>query len=881
MSAKVAEKQADTKDGEWIPTVCNLCIYGQCATQVHVVDGVPVKVEGNPNAPHNLGRLCARGNSGIMDLFDPYRVKVPMKRTNPERGLDVDPMFVEISWEEAMDIVTEKLRAIREENPKQFMVNWGMNAMASAGGAQGVFGSVYGSPPIQWWSGSSACGNAEHCISVWAHNGIVSGFDPDYTELLVEQGTSAGFGTWLGGATCGGQRVADARVERGMRVVTIDPRCSEGANKGDWIPILPGTDLAFNLAVLHVMVHELNQYDVEFLKLHTNAPYLIRPDGHYMREAEGVSHDPAFPPPAHMYAQRDTLEGGKPLVWDVGDQKPKPFDDESVQDGALEGKFEVNGEPCRPAFQMLKDRMLPYTPEWAEGISTVPAARIRKFTEDWVKSAKIGASIKIDGIDYPYRPVAGIGYHGSQRHVNGGGTCMSLRLMNALIGGYDVPGGNRGWESRFSMMPPIYDYPSPPDGVIEMLPWVDVGGENEIDLHQMYPMAWDACVAMNWTLAEPELREKFKIPYTIKAMLSIGVNMFRNMGEPYQTEKAMKAIDFHIAHAVWIDEPALFADIVFPDLCKMELTSIHNYAGMFAVGLEGSMIVQPVVKPMYSGKSLMDVLVDLSDRLGFLKGEGGFLDAWNKGVIEYFSQAQHPARLDVNEKPSEEQIWDTTARARFGEEKGLDWFKENAYEFEKIPTKRNYHWAPHYGRRFPIYFEPLKGYGEMLRERAKERLDMDWDVSDYDPLPFWRPCPEHDASKFPADMDLYIINYKTPMNTNTATTNNAWMSEIFEADPYFLRVWMNEDTGKEKGLSDGDKVWLESTVTKVEGRVKLSQGIHPQVVGVAGASGAWATNPFAKKGINFASLIPLKWNEQVNWVGNHDWCTRVRVTKRS
>ena len=128
----LGKNSTDNEDGEWVPGVCGLCIYGQCATKVHVVDGVPVKTEGNPDAPHNLGMLCARGNSGILDLYDPYRVKVPMKRTNPERGLDIDPKFVEISWDEALDIVADKLKEVKAENPKQFLMNQGMNGSPMA-----------------------------------------------------------------------------------------------------------------------------------------------------------------------------------------------------------------------------------------------------------------------------------------------------------------------------------------------------------------------------------------------------------------------------------------------------------------------------------------------------------------------------------------------------------------------------------------------------------------------------------------------------------------------------------------------------------------------------------------------------------------------------
>ena len=119
----LTEKKSEEKV---VPSFCHLCIYGQCSTLVHVVDNVAVKVEGNPDAPHNQGRLCARGNSNLMELYDPYRVKVPLKRTNPEKGLNVDPKFVEISWDEALDIVADKLRAVREEDPRQFHASGGM-----------------------------------------------------------------------------------------------------------------------------------------------------------------------------------------------------------------------------------------------------------------------------------------------------------------------------------------------------------------------------------------------------------------------------------------------------------------------------------------------------------------------------------------------------------------------------------------------------------------------------------------------------------------------------------------------------------------------------------------------------------------------------------
>ena len=86
------------KGDRWIPSACSMC-YGQCSIRGHVVDGTLVKIEGNPDSPIGSGRLCAKGTSGMMMLYDPNRVNKPLKRTNPEKGIGVDPKWVEISWD--------------------------------------------------------------------------------------------------------------------------------------------------------------------------------------------------------------------------------------------------------------------------------------------------------------------------------------------------------------------------------------------------------------------------------------------------------------------------------------------------------------------------------------------------------------------------------------------------------------------------------------------------------------------------------------------------------------------------------------------------------------------------------------------------------------
>ena len=112
--------RVSARDDVWIKSACCIC-FSNCAIRVHRVDGVVVSIEGNPDCPTSLGGLCPKGASGMMLLYDPNRVNVPLKRTNPEKGIGVDPKWVEIGWDEALDTITEKLRKTRAEDPRKLL----------------------------------------------------------------------------------------------------------------------------------------------------------------------------------------------------------------------------------------------------------------------------------------------------------------------------------------------------------------------------------------------------------------------------------------------------------------------------------------------------------------------------------------------------------------------------------------------------------------------------------------------------------------------------------------------------------------------------------------------------------------------------------------
>ena len=62
-----------------IPSVCQMCV-NTCGIMIEVENGIVVGVEGNPDNPHNYGRICAKGIAAVIDLYDPHRVTTPLKR---------------------------------------------------------------------------------------------------------------------------------------------------------------------------------------------------------------------------------------------------------------------------------------------------------------------------------------------------------------------------------------------------------------------------------------------------------------------------------------------------------------------------------------------------------------------------------------------------------------------------------------------------------------------------------------------------------------------------------------------------------------------------------------------------------------------------------
>ncbi len=263
--------------GEWIPSCCNMC-GGQSGILVHVVDGIVEKIEPNNWNPNNYsnistdffdgyteeygtkegGAICPKGNAGIMALYDPDRIKKPLRRRNPVRGLDVDPQWEEITWEQALNEISEKLKKLRENNEAHKLL-W-ISEDHSFTHIQADFCKLFGTPNYSMHSNlCDVARKASFKTVVGDERPLADFIQSKYILLFGWNPTSAIKWVYL-------PRILTRAVERGARLVVVDPYLSDTAAKGhDWLAIRPGTDGALALALSHCIIRD-GTYDKEFVE---------------------------------------------------------------------------------------------------------------------------------------------------------------------------------------------------------------------------------------------------------------------------------------------------------------------------------------------------------------------------------------------------------------------------------------------------------------------------------------------------------------------------------------------------------------------------------------------------------------------------------------
>jgi len=844
--------------------ICSQCMQHDCATLVHMEDGVVVRVEGNPASPPNYGSLCPRGNAQIMGLYNPYRVRAPLVRTNPEKGLDVDPMWREVTWDEALDLVAEKLKEARSKDPRRLLICEGFGDRESL--LRNPFASAFGTPNVV---GSHGPLCTIHYASNLVHAAMPEAIaEMEYCEYLVSLGRSVGPNFSTTGAT---RRFAKA-MARGMKLVVIDPRCSIEASKGEWIPIRPGSDLAFLLAMAHVMMHEGLEMDEWFLKNRTNAPYLIGPDGNYFREPSS----------------------GKPMMWDPSEKCAKAFDS-AFTEIALLGKFDLEGVPCRPGFDLIKAEYARYTPEWAEPICTVPTSAIRRIAREFVEHAKIGSTIKIDDFTFPFRPASVNTHRGVNNHRGGTYADLVGKIINMMVGNIEVPGGCVGDSQRGPLLFPDADGVVTPQ--FEAAPHPFKFPPDCIDLHEFYPNRHTSPALAAKAILDPGT---YHINYDIDVWVNIGANLIRKNAQPDFFVTALKKIPFVVSFGYHFDELTIMADVVLPVHSSMERSFCtvflppHQATGAEIAGMHMAYLRQPV-PPVFNTRHADDIFTDLAERIGTLYGEGGLYDRLNKTKDKLmkddgFYLEGTEQELDITKKHTLEEIYDRLLKSwRHGDGRGLEELKKVGFFKQPAPKKHwyTYYFFPDNKTRHPFYFEHLKKTGDTLRANLRKHgikfpgiRDEELVFEQYHAIPFWIENSEIQA---PPEYDLWVINWKTPYYAHDPdnVAGNPWLAELRQKDPFEGDVFLNSATAQREQLKEGDVVEVESRYGRTNGVLRVTELVHPDVVGIPGnwGLGTIQSNPLNRRGTNINVLLPLE-SETIDAISaGQEISPRVRVYK--
>src|SRR3989338_8511254 len=237
----------------WYATLCTECGAG-CGALVKIMEGRAKKIEGNPNHPVNKGRLCARGQAGLQALYNPDRIKGPLKRRGARGSAD----FVEVSWDEAIDMLGQKLGELKKAGSAEKL--WFLTAPLSGHRLKlaTTFMSMYGSSNIVQYE------LFQHRNLAYANQTTMGiketpHYDIANTNYLLSFGADFS-GTWLSPVNFsrgyGEMRQGRHRETRG-RLVQIEPRLSlTGANADEWIPVRPGSETLLALSIAYTIVEK-------------------------------------------------------------------------------------------------------------------------------------------------------------------------------------------------------------------------------------------------------------------------------------------------------------------------------------------------------------------------------------------------------------------------------------------------------------------------------------------------------------------------------------------------------------------------------------------------------------------------------------------------
>lgn len=288
-------------EGDWVHTCCHMC-GGGTGIRVLVNNGLVRRIEPNPENPLGVcnssrnytefkkggGAVCARGNAGIMALYDPDRVKKPLRRQNPEKGVGIDSQWKEISWDEALAEIAGKLQELRAAGTPEKLITFSESSLAAD--IQRDFCNLFGTPNVSFHTNLCSVSRRAAAQAVLGQDEPLGDYaNSKYILLFGWNPLSAIKWAYLPAAINHG-------IQAGARMVVVDPWANETASRANqWLPIRPGTDGALALAMGHIIIKD-GLYNREFVSnwvagFNEYAEYVRDKTPEWAEEITGITAD--------------------------------------------------------------------------------------------------------------------------------------------------------------------------------------------------------------------------------------------------------------------------------------------------------------------------------------------------------------------------------------------------------------------------------------------------------------------------------------------------------------------------------------------------------------------------------------------------------------
>ena len=499
----------------------------------------------------------------------------------------------------------------------------------------------------------------------------------------------------------------------------------------------------------------------------------------------------------------------------------------------------------------LKAHLAEFTPEWAEGISGVPADTIIRLARETAMA----------------KPACIISYRGAVAHHHGADTERAIQMLASITGNVDNPGG------RCKAVGAKWKYPKGPENkpksrklkIVDGVPGAAKMPTHHVS-HQTLKMIKDGSAG----------RPDIYMWYCYTPVYANG-----EVQENIDIMKDESLIPYSVCVNPFYDESAALADLILPDTPYTERWGWEDMVS--PAQIPEYYIRQPAVKPLGESRDFADVCIELAERLGFplgikdheefvrlscemtpdVKAAGGFDYMKSHGV--YHDPKAKPKFFSYMKKlPASAYEKDTVVK---DPETGVywDWKKAHLDSAEEAllkgytHTKKSY--AAYVGQEIDgvVYsgFKPDKlnktGYMELYSDLVSSK--------GLPALPSWAAAPEHEAM---ASDDLILTTYKVATQIHSRSANCKYLTEITHDNP----AWINPATAQGRGLKDGDSVKVTSEFGEIMTKIRVTPGIVPGALAISHHCGHWEYGRYAS-----GKKAPMSTDEpdsaRIWWKGNN------------